>query len=250
MTDKPISDNSQQKTHSSPYSSFYGAFSESQSNIPNQEFPPIAHNKPTETSEFHANPPTNPHVPKVADPTPTPTPSPTTTQITIKPFIPVVVIPQGVSSHSQPIQPLYNQPNNYGAVQSPYSPQYTNEAFKLKSLKIKYLKLAKVNSDILPPPYRRKNGIFNVYNGFSYAGIFIYFAFKSNSAMTSNVEKKYIWGLTGRFFLLYFGISMLNSGLYEYIFGPAFDQQFAGKDVQTIEREINTLKETSLIVKY
>lgn len=174
-----------------------------------------------------------------------------------KPFFPVVVIPTTATTTIAPGPTTTpNMPSAYPNpyTMNPYSPQpYPNDTqtiIQMKTLKFKFLRLVKLNPDILPPNFKYKHGLYNIFSGVSYVSFFMYMAYKSNFAFSGEADKKVLWKYAFRFIGGYFFISIMCNYLFETSIGPAFDQQFGGMSVQDIEKELNKIKESTVILRY
>jgi hypothetical protein len=175
-----------------------------------------------------------------------------------RPFMPMVIVPTTTSTtivpqqNVTPVSYSTSFPNPYTT--SPYSPQQypsdTQNILHMKTLKYKFLRLVKLNPDILPNNYKYKYGMYNMFSGVSYVTFFLYMAYKTNFAMSADVDKKMLWKYAFRFIGGYFLITVLCNFMYETSIGPAFDQQFAGMSIPDIETELSKIKESTVILRY
>jgi hypothetical protein len=167
--------------------------------------------------------------------------------------MPIIIFPNAPtasvapSAHAQLLTP-----NPYTA--NPYSGQsYSNDTqaiIQMKTLKFKFLRLVKMNPDVLPNNYKYKYGMYNMFSGVSYVGFFLYMAYKTNFAFSAETDKKLLWKIAFRFIGGYCLLSVMCNFLFETSIGPAFDQQFGGMSIPDIEKEISKIKESTVILRY
>jgi hypothetical protein len=179
------------------------------------------------------------------------------TQSVHKPFMPMVIIPTSTTTTIVPqpsASPTSTTPYPNPYISSPYTPQAypsdTQTIIHMKTLKYKFLRLVKLNPDILPSNYKYKYGLYSMFSGVSYVSFFLYMAYKTNFAMSADVDKKMLWKYAFRFIGGYFLITVFCNFMYETAIGPAFDQQFAGMSIPDIENELSKIKESTVILRY
>jgi len=180
-------------------------------------------------------------------------PTQPSTQVSPKPFMPIIIFPQAPTNTMAVTPPTNTQtanpysPNPYNLQSNPNDVQ---ALMQMKSLKYKFLRLVKLNPDILPNNYKYKYGMYNMFSGFSYVGFFLFMAYKTNFAFSAEADKKMLWKYAFRFIGGYCLLSIMCNFLFETSIGPAFDQQFGGMSIPDIEKEISKIKESTVILRY
>jgi hypothetical protein len=123
----------------------------------------------------------------------------------------------------------------------------SNPSNPFVKLILRFGNISKRNPDILPIKHQRKHTICNIIRGVSFITFSVYFLGRVSYNYLYNNQK-------GKFSLLFkfaFGFMFLqffNNVLYIANMFPAFDEMFTGMTYESIEKELDKMKESILIL--